>query len=843
MKKFLLVLLSIITIVIGVGCKENPDKKNEPVFPTEETDQVYMTVKLPSGDDIITYNISKESMYVNLRSFYGTESFVQWADEKIVNSIGRLGLIEILTNGDYRKIEETTYFDSVDKKEVDEKIESIKYPNGKDSYSAEELKKLEKDFKDALYSNGYRSDEEIYNYYKTVLAKEKLAKDYQDIYRSATDYTYGDYRDYYEENYYNEYQMFLIPFENVVSFSNTFKEINIKVKTEEGISRFVKDDTGELLTVNEIIEAYIKLYNKCNLFKESVSEASQIVEGTDYNLVNGKYQFVLAEDKLLYYDSSSIKQMTEKMQNFLASMTPYDSETSNNENPNWYTTSFEDSNGYYYTVLLLSKNEKKVYADVKAEIREELLVNEFTDSYVEGVMSTVRNKLDLDIRDEILYKAYAYEYTLSGECPHPSDTVVALFMNEILDKDAFFEIMDKRYGAVVATKLINEYNVLYDKNLNKIYDLTKEGTEEDRILDKKVWKEIVEEVKEFRTDFESGMWATQGYVIGYDFNKYLEEDYQVRNEKELYFWSLRKYIIGQYSEDTYSLANYDENTLYWKSFNQTMQKLADEYFSSAGIELKLTYFDGDGGFASPETWTAEQTTLVKEFYELIIKYFETYLLDETKDYEDAIEALKTSYNSAQFLIGENQSGSKFYGMDLAKYKTNGIVLVYGVESSYNKDSVSGHLAEVIKKIWDENPTSKETIVYGRDGEKYDYIVLEDGYCVYINVENSDMDRYEGRNVPTLEEIKLYIQNNSSPYLSTEQINMIKNYYATVYNNLIEAPIIYLELCKKQGNCEVHFAFDNYTDLEYQNTLSIVIETTKENYLDYEIENMPSIIIK
>ena len=39
MKKIVLLLLVILTIGIGFGCKNNPTKNNDPIFPNEKTDE------------------------------------------------------------------------------------------------------------------------------------------------------------------------------------------------------------------------------------------------------------------------------------------------------------------------------------------------------------------------------------------------------------------------------------------------------------------------------------------------------------------------------------------------------------------------------------------------------------------------------------------------------------------------------------------------------------------------------------------------------------------------------------------------------------------------------------
>ena len=76
-KKLLLVIMVFVTVFIyGCSCKEDPS--DNPVFPKDKDDVVYMTVK--QGE--LTYDIYKNDMYINMKNTYGTGIIVDWADDR-----------------------------------------------------------------------------------------------------------------------------------------------------------------------------------------------------------------------------------------------------------------------------------------------------------------------------------------------------------------------------------------------------------------------------------------------------------------------------------------------------------------------------------------------------------------------------------------------------------------------------------------------------------------------------------------------------------------------------------------------------------------------------------------
>ena len=97
-----------------------------------------------------------------------------------------------------------------------------------------------------------------------------------------------------------------------------------------------------------------------------------------------------------------------------------------------------------------------------------------------------------------------------------------------------------------------------------------------------------------------------------------------------------------------------------------------------------------------------------------------------------------------------------------------------------------------------------------------------------------MHRYEGRNIPSLAEIKTFIKDEDTEDLTDAQKSMVKNYYAGVYKELINIYNTAKTLYTLQGNSEVSLKTNNYTYEVYQKTLSInIMETNAE--IKYIIE--------
>ena len=830
MKKFLLLLLVMVT-VFGIGCScKDPNPDPDPDKP-QTPEEVYMSVKQGS----LTYTISKEDMFINLKNTIGLSTAIDWADKLIVTTVGKYALYEELFGSaeGFEDLDKTPYWDLVTDEEIEKAIEEEKYPLGKENYADDEKIIAEKDYLDKLYPLGYRTEEDIKNYYRLVISREKLAKDFQELYYSATDINQGEYQKYYTTYYHEKYNMILLPFATQNSYTKTLKELNIEIKVgeNEGQGKWVKADTKEPLTTEEIISAYIQIYNEGHMYRKDATSFLELVEGVDYNLVNGKYEFDLSKENQLYFSKEATRGLDANLRSYITTyLKPYNSE-STAEDASWYSAVGKEAGNYYFTMLLLSYEEKDKYEDVKSEIKEALLKKELNDSYIESIFSELRTRFNLVIYDKTIYYNYANTYGVSSipEIAVENGDILFAFMDTVLLKNDYFNMMDKTFGPYVSSELVNYYNTLYDKEINKVYDLTKEGKESDRITNADAWNYVLEIVSMEKSDFENGVYTPYGYPVSYGWENFMKDVYSVRTEKELAFHYLRENLLFDYLTARYSLAYYSENSLYWKKFESAMQTLANNYFNATGFHFLIGYADENGANVDPKEWTKEQTELVKEFYGLIVEY----LFANSESYEGAVELLQFSYKEAPLLVGENKSGELFEGLiDLSKYKTAGVVLVYENLGTFTFEDLNEGLTKAAKELWDINPASETPQVYGRTGNGYKYIESTNGYHVYFNIKNNDMKRHEGRNIPTLEEIKMYLENNETEELTEDQKSMIKNYYDTLYIDLIgiynSARIAYLG----QANYELTFRTNNYTSEEYQKTLAITLKETTDqvNYL-------------
>ena len=227
--------------------------------------------------------------------------------------------------------------------------------------------------------------------------------------------------------------------------------------------------------------------------------AEKIIEGEDYTIVEGKYQFNLSDDSKLYYSSEDVRYLDKNLLSHLKTYFSCYGSDSSADNPVWYTAVGKEGTEEYYTVLLLSYEEKEEYEDSKDEMKEKLIENEFTSEYVENIFNRMRSMYNLAVYDKGLYNKYINTY-LIGSIPEingDNGDYLLSFMDLMLKKDEFFQLMDMKFGPYISSELVNYYNTLYDKEINKVYDLTINGSEEERIKNADAWNYVLNIVEIF----------------------------------------------------------------------------------------------------------------------------------------------------------------------------------------------------------------------------------------------------------------------------------------------------------------------------------------------------------
>ena len=822
-RKVLLIMLVIITVFIyGCSCKDDPTPT--PPFPIDKDDVVYMTVK--QGD--LSYDIYKSDMYINMKNKYGTGVIVDWADELILKSVGKRELYNSLfgKSDKFDEYDNTPYWDKVNDDAARNLMELEKFPNGRSGLTTEEIKARETEFSDNFAVYGYFTEEDIIYYYHKKLAMNLIAKDYQELYRSNIDFEPSQYQNSYLGNYYNEFYMILIPFTSSTSYTETLKNMGISVQagtTEK--AKWVWDDTKVALTVNEVVEAYLEIYEKSFLFKKSVSEADKLVNGVDYTVEDGKYVFNTTDEGKLYYSKDMVKYLDSDLYKLLSNEFSAYSKDSTNENNTWYWAQGYEFDGKCYTALLLKKIDKMPYEEAKPLIREKLLASEIDDEFAGNAMLTLRQVFGLMIYDVFLQTGYANTYG-SGSIPElevDNGDVVVTFKDTLLKKDDLFNLLDKRFGADTAIELVNYYNALYDKEINNVYDLTKENAS-DRILNKERWEYAWETAEMEKKDFESGTYLKYGYAPSYGWENFLEAIYNVRSTQELAYHYLRENCLYDYLVKKYNINNYGEESLLWsKTVAKMNERLETEHYAN-GMVVELYILDENGNRGKVSDYSDAQKALIKELYEKIVDL----LNRNPENYLDDANDLVEYYNLSGYKVRTDYS-TQFLGIDFSKYKSAGIQIGIDNLGTFSYDDMTEEIGAVAKKIWEENVPSEEVIIYGKDGDKYNYIEAERAYFVYININNIEPTNVEGRYLPTFEECAKYLEGyyarlDKKDYeISEEVYNLVGVYYFPIYTEQIGIYATALMFYNAQANYEINLKLASYSMDTYRRVLNINIK--------------------
>lgn len=830
--KKLLSIILVLVVVLACGCSCKKDPEPTPVFPKDKDDVVYMTVK--QGD--LTYDIYKNDMYINMKNTFGTGTIVDWADDIILKNVNKRELYNSLfgKSDAFDSFSTTTYWDKVTEASAKALMESAMYPDGKDGLSSEELKALEKKFYDDFYVYGYHTEEDIINYYHKKLAMLEIAKDYQELYRKSIDFEPSEYQNSYRGSYYNEFYMILIPFTSSSSYLETLKNMGITVQngTSE-TSRWTWTDSKEPLTVSEVVKAYIDIYEKSGIFKDSVSENSKLTLGEDYTITDGSYQFVLTGEGELYYPTNVVKYLDSDLYNLLSSEFVAYSPDSTNESNAWYWASGREFNGVTYTALLLKKIDKISYEEAKPQIKEKLLAKEVDDDYANSVMLTIRQVYGLMIYDRFLQAGYVSTYG-SGSIPEvevDNGNVVVTFKDTLLTKDDLFNLLEARFGINSAIELVNYYNALYDKEINNVYDLTKENASE-RILDKERWEYAWETAELEKSDFESGTYLKYGYPASYGWENFLEAIYNVRSTQELAYHYLRENCLYDYLIKKYNINLYGENSLLWSKISAKIDELVSEnHYLSAHI-LDLYIEDGNGNRAKTSDYSEEQKALMKEFYEKLVDL----LSEKPEDYLETTNEIIEYYNMSGYKVASDYS-VPVLGIDFAKYKTYGIKIAIESLPSISYVDLEDCVQVVSKKIWEETNPSDEVIVYGKTETGYDYLIGEKSYFIYINTDSYEPTNDDGRYAPTFEEcaayLKGYLERLDDDGLDEDVRLLVTTLYFPIYREQIGIYATALMFYNAQANYEFSFKLASFTNEDYRKVLSININDCEEK-LEYNL---------
>lgn len=814
--KILLFLLVIGTIIVtGCSCKDDPTPT--PPFPEVKEEDIYLTVK--QGE--LSYNISKNDMYINMKNNYGTGVIADWCDDLILRTVSKKDMYKTLfgNNSAFDSYSDVKYWDKVTTEDAKAELDKNMFPDGKEGLTDEEIKNITKEFYDNFAIYGYFTELEVIDYYHKQLSALELAKDYQEMYRGSIDFDNSSYQNHYKGNYYDEFYMILIPFSSMESYYGTLQNLGISIKSgSKENACWIWEDSQTQLSVKEVIDVYIKMYQETNLFKASVTDASKLVKGVDYTLVDGVYQFNTTDKGQLYYSASQSKRLNSDLYNLLSSeFVSYSSESTNEKN-DWYWAMGYEFDGTFYTCLMLDRTPKMAYTDARPIIRDVLLANELNSDYAIEIMLLMRQAYGLMIYDQFIQNGYINYYG-SGTIPEntvDNGDVVVTFKNTLLTKDDLFELMDQRFGAQTAVELVNYYNALYDKEINDVYDLTKEDPEE-RILRKERWTFAWETAEMEKADFEAGTYLKYGYPPSYGWENFLEAIYNVRTTQELAYHYLRENCLYDYLVKKYDINNYGESSLLWQSIEKKLNELTSEEHYSVGFLFGIYILDENGERALTSDYSATQTALVKELYEKVLDY----LLEDVEKFDERIESIIELYNLTPYSFEDDPSGT---GLNLTKYKSKGIMIGFESMGTVSYSDYEGDLYTAIKALYEANPDSSGTAIYGKDGSGYKYVQGSRSYYIYINTSNPTTANVDGRKAPTYAECAEFIDcliNEKESSLTSEQESVVRKHYYQIYMEQIGIYATAVMFYHNQANYEINLKLASYDLSTYHRILSIV----------------------
>lgn len=293
LKKVLPVILSIVLIIALFGVTSA----------IKAGGNYYPSVTDPDGDYIKIsdgVSISRQEMYEELKAGIGLSSIINIANK------------EILTQE--KNADGVSFFEAVDDADIDKEIEIATFGEDADLELVEDKEEKIQDFKNLMLTGyGYKTDDEIRDHYRLVLAKEAYAKSLleKDVDDEDNDLYIKDedIEDKYEDNYSKSYYAFIIPFTSEEQAKMALQQLGVGIKNKKWIhltleevkegSGIYETKEGDFLTTSEVIETFMKLYDLVYGYKaEEYKEGTYEINDGKVTVKDGDYALVDASEKI-----------------------------------------------------------------------------------------------------------------------------------------------------------------------------------------------------------------------------------------------------------------------------------------------------------------------------------------------------------------------------------------------------------------------------------------------------------------------------------------------------------------------------------------------------------------
>ncbi len=810
MKKilFVLTLLTGLVIMSACGGEKNPE--------ISTPNDAYFTAK--EGE--YTYTFTNKQVYDELKSQVGYNLLIDMFDKDLLSAT---------------KKGNKSYMESVTEEEITEKVEEDIFLKGKENLTEDEIEKANTDFYDRMFIQfGFNTEVEVRDYYRLNLAKKAYAYDLLKEKYNEEDFTDKQYQDYYENNYKKGYYAIILAYETPNLVTKALETWNRKI-----VNRVWMNIEGEDLSEQEIVKTFIDLYNTANSHKaENYPESSYILnDGEEYSIVNGKIVFDLEKIDDLFYTHNDILTYDSLIQKQLS-----DNLVSYGEGSNFYTAAAlsNASGNLHYLIMEIDEKDVLPFNEVKEEIKEKLLEGNLSSTFIATKMAELRAKNNLIIYDdefeekyEAQVKTYKIEFNRTKKL---NGNLVAKTDVKEYSADDLFRVMSEGYGLTLVASRIEYQRLLNSPLYNKIYSMDKSLKEANRILDEDQYTAIKKEIEDEKKAFEAGEYKDYGYPASYGWKNFIKARYGLQTEEEVFEQYVYNRVRDAYGKSLGKITAADsELAVFYKT---QMEKVVSEYFKVKGIQLLIELKDEKGNKVNPENWTTTQNEYAKLFYKEILEYLAVEL-KENETYAKRFEAIVTAYQKApRFKAGIIQEAQfqplpqnqyQYEGIDISKYKTAGLSVRFIDLGIFTNNSKHEELEAAVKEIWDNDPKSKTPTVYGSDKlEDIPYIITNEGYHVYVNLESTPLAEWEeGKVIPTIEQIMTYEENSSASNLTTKIKSAITNYYKPIYNELIGNNNIIVNSFKEIKKLNVSFSHNHFDVSDFNRYIELQIANGKK----------------
>ena len=470
--------------------------------------------------------------------------------------------------------------------------------------------------------------------------------------------------------------------------------------------------TGAAFTKEEIIDTFVKMYNKVNA----------------NGIVDNKYP-TFTQKELSEISSTLAKNIFNSLEDISTSKTLKASITTS---PKQY------ANGYYYLAVKINTTKTLTVDQFKEQFKANNLnesAKKVYDNLIESTLSSTvinsylyKNRFDLGIKiyDEgldIKYKNSSdsamkgYIDLYPGTTEESSTYLVSINSNgqtKYITADQLLNVLVKRYGSLLATEFINRY-MAFNKAFSNVYDY-ETGTKLDKYP---VFENS--EILTYKKALEDGSLLTYGYPKNYGWENFIVDYFGVQTEAELVMIGEAYNLAYQnYSLSTFELTNDVVNSIYEKF--HLAYELTREDVNSITIEEYEAFL---------ETLDESQyvNTLIYQMMNNLTKYFDVkagtikFYVDannDTKfdDLTDSTKQLGTTLIDALYAVASNSVD----GLTAGDVKTLASNILNGLKNnefnpitSINGETIGDRLYELVNLYNNTSALNSTFVVYKQAG--------------------------------------------------------------------------------------------------------------------------------